>query len=124
MQSEKVRYSARVLLYRQHELSQMDEHSIQKMLELNRINQIKYFFRNEHIYRADQRKHELLKVLYVQMFRPNFISIKLNQNDCNKHLSKYANRPNIVKDNFNTTVIDKQEELSKAHQRYQRQHAR
>ena len=75
------------------------------MEELKR-KKIKIFFKYEYDYKVR-------KVMFVQMFRPKTISIKLNRNDYEKYHQKYTYRQDILKDKFLQLVLDPKMNLVK-----------
>ena len=75
------------------------------MEELKR-KKIKFFFKYESDYKVR-------KVMFVQMFRPKTIAIKLSRNDHEKYHQKYTYKQDILKDKFLQLVLDPKMNLVK-----------
>ena len=58
-------------------------------------------------------KNEVRKVMFVQIFRPNTVSIKLSRNDYDKYHQKYTYKQDILNDKFLQLVFDSKVNLVK-----------
>ena len=113
---ERKQYSVKILMYRCYDFGALDEASQQKKIEEFKRKKVKHFFKYIYEYLGDD-KYKVEKVMYAQIYRPNYISVKMSKADYDKFHNKYTFREDVLKDRYQQLIIDRTGKLSKPQQR-------
>ena len=80
--------------------------ALEKVQEIFKRKQFKFFFKYISNYENGDDKYKIHKVMYSQIYRPCYISIKMSRNDYDKYHEHYTYKQHVLKDRFQQLVLE------------------